>query len=127
MRLSDVFCFVVLCSVSTADSADLIAESLKDCDKNQLTMNLCARHFYDIANKELNGLFKQQLTMLETAEGKMRIRNAQRAWVAFRDAACDAEAYPNEGGSMQPMVYSYCLARLTDQRRADLISFSSTY
>lgn len=102
-----------------------------DCDTTmaQQDMNRCADLAFQAADSELNDAYADAVAFARDiggeAEDKLRI--AQRAWVTFRDAACDAEAYPNEGGSMQPMVYSYCLARLTDQRRADLIAFSATY
>jgi uncharacterized protein YecT (DUF1311 family) len=124
MRLSDIFCFVALCSVSTANSEDLMVESLKDCDKNQLTMNFCARHFFDVADKKLNGLFKQQLTTLETVEAKMRFRNAQRAWVAFRDQDCKYQVPTrNESRTDWPMQYWTCMKDHTEHRVMQMKEF----
>lgn len=51
---------------------------------------------------------------------EVALRDGQRAWITFRDQACLAEAYVFAGGSAQPMVYSGCQARLTEQRAADL-------
>lgn len=45
---------------------------------------------------------------------------SQRAWLAFRDAQCVIEGGEYAGGSMQPMVRSQCLARLTRERTAQL-------
>jgi len=45
---------------------------------------------------------------------------SQRAWLAFRDAQCAIEGGEYAGGSMQPMVRSGCLARLTRERTAQL-------
>jgi uncharacterized protein YecT (DUF1311 family) len=44
------------------------------------------------------------------------LREAQRAWVTFRDLACEVESLVAEGGSMQPMIYSACLTTLTEER-----------
>ena len=102
-----------------------------NCDTTmaQQEMNFCADLAFQAADAALNDAYAEAVKFAREvggdAEDKLRV--AQRAWVTFRDAACDAEAYPNEGGSMQPMVYSYCLARLTDVRRADLIAFASQY
>ena len=49
------------------------------------------------------------------------LRQAQRAWLTFRDAQCTYEGYGEaRGGSMEPMVYSGCRARLTRERIAQL-------
>ena len=105
--------------------------SANNCDTTmtQQELNRCADQDFQAADGELNDAYAEAVAFARAIGGEAedKLRVAQRAWVAFRDAACDAEAYPKEGGSMQPMVYSYCLARLTDQRRADLISFSATY
>ncbi len=102
-----------------------------DCDTTmaQQDMNRCADLAFQAADGELNDAYADAVAFARDVGGEAedKLRVAQRAWVTFRDAACDAEAYPNEGGSIQPMVYSYCLARLTEQRRADLIAFSATY
>jgi uncharacterized protein YecT (DUF1311 family) len=48
------------------------------------------------------------------------LREAQRAWVAFRDAHCRLESYEARGGSMQPMLDAGCRATLTRARTAEL-------
>jgi uncharacterized protein YecT (DUF1311 family) len=54
-----------------------------------------------------------------TTEAKLR--EAQRAWIVFRDAHCTVEGYDQaRGGSMEPMVYHGCRARLTRERTRQL-------
>ena len=48
------------------------------------------------------------------------LREAQRAWVAFRDANCRLESFEARGGSMQPMLDAGCRATLTRARTAEL-------
>jgi uncharacterized protein YecT (DUF1311 family) len=107
------------------------AAAANNCDTTmaQQEMNRCADQSFQAADAELNDAYAEAVKFARMigGEAENKLRVAQRAWVTFRDAACDAEAYPNEGGSMQPMVYSYCLARLTDVRRSDLITFASQY
>lgn len=122
MRLICIgFCLCVTAASARANNCDTTMA--------QQEMNRCADLAFQAADGELNDAYADAVNFAREiggeAEDKLRI--AQRAWVTFRDAACEAEAYPNEGGTMQPMVYSYCLARLTDMRRADLISFASQY
>ena len=121
MRLILGLLFVVAGSAAQANNCDTTMA--------QQEMNRCADLAFQAADGELNDAYAGAVAFAREIGGEAedKLRKAQRAWVTFRDAACDAEAYPNEGGSIQPMVYSYCLARLTDQRRADLIAFSATY
>lgn len=49
-------------------------------------------------------------------EGIDRLKDAERAWLSYRDIQCKAAAHEYEGGSMAPMIYSDCLKTLTDQR-----------
>lgn len=63
--------------------------------------------------------YKKRVASLEKAQLE-RLRTAQRAWIAFRDAQCRYEAGVYEGGSMAPMVHSSCLTQLTEARTKDL-------
>ena len=60
---------------------------------------------------------------LETPAEEM-LRDAQRAWVAFRDAACAAEATLG-GTEAAELVALDCLTRLTARRAADLELFGT--
>ena len=48
------------------------------------------------------------------------LREAERAWVAFRDADCRLESFEARGGTMQPMLYDGCRANRTRARTAEL-------
>jgi uncharacterized protein YecT (DUF1311 family) len=48
------------------------------------------------------------------------LRDGQRAWIAYRDAGCAAEGYLSHGGSIEPMVVAYCLARVTKTRAEEI-------
>ena len=45
-----------------------------------------------------------------------KLRAAQLAWLKFRDAHCDYESIGDKGGSIYPMVVSFCLAEITTGR-----------
>ncbi len=51
-----------------------------------------------------------------------RLKEAERAWLRYRDIQCKAAGQQYDGGSMAPMIYSQCLATLTEHRTADLKS-----
>jgi uncharacterized protein YecT (DUF1311 family) len=49
-------------------------------------------------------------------------KQAERAWLTYRDPQCRAAGQQYEGGSMRPMIESQCLTTLTEHRIADLKS-----
>jgi uncharacterized protein YecT (DUF1311 family) len=87
--------------------------------QDQHTMNRCAHEDFQKADAELNKVYQQLLPKLETAH-KEKLKIAQRAWVTFRDAHCESEAFSFEGGSMQPLIRSSCLAAVTRDRTKQL-------
>lgn len=80
-------------------------------------MRACAAQEYEAADAELNAVYAQVKAAV-SKEVMGYVREAQRAWIPFRDAACSAEAAPYAGGTIQPQIGTDCKTRLT-QRRAD--------
>lgn len=68
---------------------------------------------------ELNRLWPSALAA-QGEGGAERLRDAQRAWIAFRDAECLFEAARWEGGSMGAYAGGFCVAGMTAERVADL-------
>jgi uncharacterized protein YecT (DUF1311 family) len=102
-----------------------------DCDNQntQLDMNICAAQEYDEADAALNEQYNKTRRVLaegdkelsdgETSAAKALL-TAQRAWINYRDAHCEAVGFQARGGSMQPMLVSGCLAELTRTRTEEL-------
>ena len=99
----------------------------------QVEMNLCAEVDFERADAELNRVYREAIAAARQADREIDrasdqrptseavLREAQRAWVTFRDAQCTYEGYGEaRGGSMEPMVASGCSARLTRERIAQL-------
>ncbi len=101
----------------------------------QQEMNYCAAQDFQRADAELNAEFRRATSAAQQAdreeagyrvEGDNRpgeeatLREAQRAWLAFRDAHCRLEGYEARGGSLEPMLYEGCRAALTRARTAQL-------
>ncbi len=42
--------------------------------------------------------------------------SAQEAWISYRDRACASYALMADGGTIQPLLFSNCLADLTVSR-----------
>ena len=101
----------------------------------QQEMNYCAEQDFQRADAELNIAWRAAIQSAQAAdreEGASRIegdtrpgdeatlREAQRAWVSFRDANCRLQSFEARGGTMQPMIDSGCRAALTRARTAEL-------
>jgi len=91
----------------------------------QSEMNRCADLDARDADNDLNHAYKELLSKLKTDENATKkLRAAQRAWVAFRDARLQ-ELYPaqdkqREYGSMYPMCYAQVATAMTKERTAQL-------
>lgn len=110
-----------------------------DCSQPQETqtgMNICAGEDYKQADAALNAAYKRaQASMKEflsydaakAKAGKKKLIEAQRAWIKFRDLACEVEGLSSEGGTIQPLMISTCLTKLTKRRTEDLLELSTLY
>jgi uncharacterized protein YecT (DUF1311 family) len=117
--------------------ASLDAQSRKyHCDnqQNQAEMTACAGIDFARADRELNAVWREAVAHARAIDRESRgfrgsddrpgseavLRDAQRAWLIFRDAHCTLEGYDARGGSMEPMLYNGCRARITRERVAQL-------
>jgi uncharacterized protein YecT (DUF1311 family) len=109
-----------------------------DCSNQvtQLDMNQCSYEEWQAADAELNRVYRDALNAvqardrdypLEGASEEDRLRAAQRAWVAFRDANCDAAGFPMRGGSAEPLLVNGCFHQMTQERIAELEAVLSDY
>lgn len=67
------------------------------------------------ADAELNASYKALLSQLGTPD-QQRLRDAQRAWIAFRDKECAFRTQGNQGGSVGAATAADCVGELTRQR-----------
>lgn len=100
-------------------------------DGNQAELNQCALDDYQAADKQLNDTWKKLMLKFKndkTASSKLKI--AQKAWLAFRDAEVDAmfacaNPVSNCWGSMEPMLRYGELTTLTQERTKRLQKYLS--
>ncbi|WP_298465869.1 lysozyme inhibitor LprI family protein [uncultured Erythrobacter sp.] len=98
----------------------------------QQEMNICAAVEFRKADAELNAQWNvtsQKMKEFDeswTAEWDDRpgwfasLLEAQRAWIAFRDAHCRVDGYTARGGSLEPLLVSTCKTALTEARTEQL-------
>src|SRR4051812_41286791 len=130
----------LLLGLALQDSLDARAREFNCRDpQTQLDMNMCAEVDFERADLELNAAWRGTTAEARASDREIdrrsdqrptqeaKLREAQRAWLIFRDAECTVEGYEEaRGGSMEPMVFGGCGARLTRERIAQLRSSSES-
>jgi uncharacterized protein YecT (DUF1311 family) len=95
----------------------------------QSDMNACAFADWEATDKALNAAYKKARLVMQNLDADLpelergaedALKTGQKAWITFRDATCMAEGYVMHGGSAEPLLVYGCMARLTEQRTADL-------
>ncbi|HEY2393484.1 MAG TPA: lysozyme inhibitor LprI family protein [Candidatus Angelobacter sp.] len=102
---------------ATAFSGTLFAE----CDKAYTTADMisCFGQAWKKADIELNRVYQLSFKGLD-AKDATNLRKAQRTWVAYRDAQCNAEYGMWDGGSGAEPVRLQCLFAMTQLRTKEL-------
>ena len=102
----------------------------------QQDMNQCAYADWEAADADLNAAYKRAMDLLKgwdadlpEAErgGAAALKEAQRAWISFRDKACEVEGYAMKGGSAEPLLVYGCMRQLTEDRTVQLTGFVDSY
>lgn len=94
---------------------------IQPCEErgSQAEASGCAHREYQAADAELNKAYSRLAGLLD-AEEKARLKEAELAWIKYRDSNCTFESSQYAGGTMRPMIESFCLTRVTKARTAEL-------
>jgi uncharacterized protein YecT (DUF1311 family) len=106
------------------------------CDKavNTLEINDCASIEKEKVESQLNATYKSVIQKLEHPEPevaddylatKKALVEAQRAWVKFREADCDATYTWHRGGTIRTLMYIGCMQAHAEQRIKELKEYES--
>ncbi|MBG6157704.1 uncharacterized protein YecT (DUF1311 family) [Labrenzia sp. EL_162] len=94
-----------------------------------MEMTLCAERDWQAADAELNTVYKVAMEKMREMDGYLpdslkgateALRDAQRAWVPYRDKACAAYGFFARGGTLEPQLIYVCRAQLTRTRVTEL-------
>ena len=113
------FTLSVIVVAPTASAAwqgsKLFQACVSAADGNDPKMGDCAREEFGRQDKLLN---EQYAVRLKTADPRLsrEIVASQRAWLGYRDRTCRAEGAVYDGGTMEPLAFADCQARLTTER-----------
>ena len=107
------------------------AKAKVDCSAamSQVEMTYCAELDWNAADGDLNTAYAKAMVLMKGIDAAnppdlqgaaAALRDAQRAWLPFRDKACAAEGYLLHGGTGETLAIYTCRARLTRARTDDL-------
>lgn len=120
-------CLTIPAAAQEVDCANAMA---------QADLNACAYQEWDAADADLNAVYRQAMALLQDWDanlpadeqgGAKALKEAQRAWITFRDKACEAEGYAMKGGSAEPLLVYGCMRVLTEERTAHLTGMVEAY
>lgn len=124
--------FIVACLTLPAAAQEVdCANAMAQADLNQ-----CAFQDWEAADAALNDAYQEAMALLqdwdanlpeEEQGGAEALKEAQRAWITFRDKACEAEGYAMKGGSAEPLLVYGCMRLLTEERTNHLTSMAEAY
>ena len=118
---------LIICLLAPeAYAADSCDNAVSDPEINE-----CASKDFDRADAALNHSYKKVLAdldalgkdMSEAVQAKHELIAAQRQWVAFREADCNAVFTLNKGGTVRTLMYLSCMSSHAAQRTKELDTF----
>lgn len=129
----------LIASVAPAGLVLAQSEPKVDCTapQTQADMTICASRDYDAADKALNTEYQSVRKILTERDSSASddadkgaakaLLAAQRAWIAYRDANCEAVGYQARGGTLEPMLVASCLADMSRKRAEELKSLAEGF
>ena len=117
-----ILALLIAAAVVQPAADDPLEDACYAADYSQQAMNRCAGDAYERADKALNAQWAKVAAAYKgDKEGEKLLLDAQRAWLKYRDAHCEAAAIDSKGGSIWPLLVSGCLAELTRRRTRELV------
>ncbi|MHA3774816.1 lysozyme inhibitor LprI family protein [Verrucomicrobiota bacterium sgz303538] len=87
--------------------------------QSMMEMKHDAQRDFEKADAELNAVYKKVIEQLGP-KGAAALKEAQRAWVIFRDKTAEAYGKSEEGGSLEGLMYIRCQEAITQNRTKEL-------
>ena len=99
-------------------------ENPKSWNGTQRELNQCAGERLRHVTDEMDKFYQDQRSYLQSAESKSQLEASQKAWNSYAKYACLYESWPDNGGTIEPMVEGLCMADLITQRIKTLKSYT---
>ena len=118
-RVLLVICIAISATLTVSPREEPAARELCAEATTTAEMRLCLNEQYKSADEQLNRAYRQAMGQLSEAR-QAKLKEAQRAWIPFRDKTAEFEASEVEGGTMYPLVYLSALISMTEKRTSEL-------
>lgn len=112
MKTITMSCVILI----TLGSAPAFAKSGCADRETQTGITMCQSAEYAKADGAMTAVYSRLHEQLGPGDAATRLRDSQRAWIAYRDAWCHFETIGTERGSMHPTVVASCLIKVTDEQ-----------
>jgi len=89
-------------------------------------MRTCVNVEHDLADKNLNKTYQDLYNILSTL-GRKKLKQTELAWIAFRKTECEFSVYPEEGGTLTPLILENCYLDMTQKRLLKLNKYLAFY
>jgi uncharacterized protein YecT (DUF1311 family) len=86
----------------------------------QGALNDCFDRIRQSADDELNRVYQDLIDRVADQSAKTALREAERAWISYRDKECAFELHNGGGGSAYPMSFAICVTAKTRARTKEL-------
>lgn len=114
-------------AISTAMTAASNARADDACYKkaqSQFDLTQCSADDLKKSDDSLNKLYRDMQSRLKDDDDtKKLLIDAQKKWIAFRDAECTLSTVRSAGGSINPMNFNTCANGLTQSRIKDFQAY----
>ncbi|WP_289352960.1 lysozyme inhibitor LprI family protein [Acinetobacter baumannii] len=113
MKITFLIMSITTCSVSFA--------GIEKCSNlpNQTALNSCSSNALNSANQKINTVYANYMKELSPTE-KLQLKEAQRAWIQYKEKDCQFQSSPVLKGSLYPFVHNACLVEKTETRIKEL-------
>jgi len=88
--------------------------------QTQSEMNACAAREYQKHDAEMQEIYSRLLSRLTDPRQKSLLREAEDAWIAYRDKQCEFQSSGTAGGTIHPLIEATCLDEKTAVHVAEL-------
>jgi uncharacterized protein YecT (DUF1311 family) len=110
MKYFPLLLLLFLPSLASAQCKDAVStKDMQDCMDNE----------WKKSDGELNRIYQDSLKKLKSEQAAL-LKKAQRAWLSYRDAQCEADYKMLAGGTAAPLALTQCRINLTQQRTRTL-------
>lgn len=123
-RSAAMFAVLAMSAAMAAASNAWADDACYQKAQSQFDLTQCSLDDLKKSDDSLNKLYKDMQSRLkDDNDTKKLLVDAQKKWIAFRDAECTLATVRSAGGSINPMNFNSCANSLTQSRIKDFQAY----